>query len=360
MLSILVSITLFFSAQAPRTEDNAGLRQAALTEFWMGRYANAEELIRKALALIPPSNNEYEVALNHLALGDILQGERRFLNAEQEYRKAIPLLSDHREWSHDAATVWRHLAAGLAGEARYREALAALKKASALVSNDKVEDPGLNAQILNDFGFIYYKQRTWDKAEKFFLRASAIQFTPSNPLDVDQWQILNNLGNLYQHTRKYAKAEDVYTHALQLAEVRRGPSHPALSVVLGDLGMLYVRIGRYQEAESRLQRSREILEHSRVSYDPIFMMRTLYGLGETYHHENDPSRAEEMLARATEIARKLTLPTEMPEVLEVLNSYAKVLNELSHSAEAERLQAEVQRIRAAMAYTVPLGNANYD
>jgi hypothetical protein len=48
----------------------------------------------------------------------------------------------------------------------------------------------------------------------------------------------------------------------------------------------------------------------------------------------------------------------MPEVLAVLETYATVLKQLSNFTEAERLQAEAQRIRATMEYTVPAANAN--
>ena len=48
---------------------------------------------------------------------------------------------------------------------------------------------------------------------------------------------------------------------------------------------------------------------------------------------------------------------DMPEVVDVLDTYAKVLKELSNPVEAERLQMEARRIRASMAYTVPVGNA---
>jgi tetratricopeptide (TPR) repeat protein len=358
MLSILVSITLLLSGEIHRVDDNAGLREAAFAAFQTGQYLTAEELSHRALDLAQLSGNEYDMALSYSALGDVLQAERRLAEAERNYGKAISLLGHQRERAHDAAIVWRSLAAGLTAEARYREALAALKEASTLVSKNKLEDPGLNAQILNNLGFIYYNQGKRDKAEKLFLAASGFQFTPSNPLDVDQWQILNNLGRLYQFTNKYEKAEDLYKRALQLVEVRRGPSHPGLSVVLDNLGMLYARTGRYREAESQFQRSLAILEHSRMSFDAIFMMRTLYGLGEAYRRQNDAVRAEEMLARAAEIARRLVRPSEMPEVVEILDSDAKVLNDLSHSAEAQRLEMEAERIRATMAYTVPLGNAN--
>src|SRR5262249_6369058 len=157
----------------------------------------------------------------------------------------IVLLRQQPERAHDAAVVWRHLAAALTAESRYREALVALKEASNLVSKSKVDDPGLNAQILNNLGFIYYNQGKVGKAETFFLQAGGLQFAPNNRLDVDEWQIINNLGRLYQATQKYAKAEDFYSRALQLAEVRRGHSDPVLSVVLVNLGMLYVRNGRY-------------------------------------------------------------------------------------------------------------------
>jgi hypothetical protein len=89
----------------------------------------------------------------------------------------------------------------------------------------------------------------------------------------------------------------------------------------------------------------------------MFMMRTLYGLGGTYLRENDAMRAEGMLARAAEIACTRALALEMPEALEVLDTYAKVLKDSSNSVEAQRLQMEAQRIRASMAYTVPVENA---
>ena len=120
---------------------------------------------------------------------------------------------------------------------------------------------------------------------------------------------------------------------------------------------LYAGTGRYQEAKSQFQKSLAILEHSRTSFDAMFMMRTLYGLGALYLRENDAIRAGEMLARAAGVTRGRVLPVEVPEVLDVLDTYAKVLKDLSNSVEAQRLQMEAQRIRASMAYTVRVWNA---
>jgi tetratricopeptide (TPR) repeat protein len=206
MASILVIITLLFGGTVPPAADYVNLRQASLAEYQMGHFARAEELIHKALDLAETINDENDVALGYSALGDIRQMEKRFPDAERNYRKAISLLSHHRERSHAAAIVWRNLAGILTAEGRYGEALAALKEASTLVNKNKVEDPNLKAQILNSFGVIYYHQRKMAKAERSFLRATELQFTASNLLDVDLWQILNNLGRVYQITREYAKA----------------------------------------------------------------------------------------------------------------------------------------------------------
>lgn len=266
-------------------------------------------------------------------------------------------LGGQPQQAYNAVVAWRHVAARLTAEGRYREALGVLEQASDQVSKDKLQDPCLNAQILNNLGFIYYNQGKMNKAEKLFLRASEFQFTSADPLDVDRWQILNNLGRLYQKTEKYAKAEDFYARALEQAEVRLGQSDPRLTVVLVNRGVLYLRTGRYKDAESQFQRSLTILESSKVTFDAIFLMRALYGLGETYRRENDALQAEKMLGRAADIGRRLGR-AGMPEVVEVLDAYARVLNDLSHSEEAERLKMEAQRIRASLEYSVPVQNAN--
>ena len=69
--------------------------------------------------------------------------------------------------------------------------------------------------------------------------------------------------------------------------------------------------------------------------------------------ENDPSRAEPMLRRAADIARRhQNQPFWISEIPYVLDDYAAVLRELWNSEDADLLHAEAQRIRAAAAFTV--------
>ena len=81
-------------------------------------------------------------------------------------------------------------------------------------------------------------------------------------------------------------------------------------------------------------------------------MEALYGLGKTYMKENDPIRAEPMLRRAADIARRNQKPPFLiPEILHVLDDYATVLRDL-WNPDADLLRAEAERIRAATAFTV--------
>jgi tetratricopeptide (TPR) repeat protein len=356
MVSILFTVALLLGGGISEG-DSSRLRQAGLAEFQSGHYLKAEEFIRKAVDAAETTNDAFEAALGYSALGEIQHAERQFAEAEQNYRKAISLLGPHAERIHDAAMVWSDLTATLISEARYDDALAAAKEASKLAAKVKVDDPRLDAQILNSFGVIYYRQKKMDKAATSLVQAAAVPFTPSHPLDVDPWQILNNLGRVYQSIRQYDKAEDAYRRSLHLAEVRIGGTHPALGVVFVNLGSMYAAAGRYPEAEEAFQKSLAILEHSKRSYDSILLMRTLSGLGRTYLQANDLIRARDTLSRATEIARRRVLAAEMPEVLEILDTYAKVLERVSSFAEAQVLETEARRIRASLTYTVSATDA---
>jgi len=82
-------------------------------------------------------------------------------------------------------------------------------------------------------------------------------------------------------------------------------------------------------------------------------MEALHGLGKTYVKENDQVRAESALRQAADIARRNQNQTILiPEILQVLDDYSTVLRDLWNPADADRLNAEAQRIRAAAAFTV--------
>jgi len=347
MSYVLITIALLFS-------DYASLRQEGLVEFQKGHYPQAEVLIRTAIEGAKSNHDEYVEALSYSALGDILQMQLRFIDAEREYRKALLILNSDTTRTHATAIVWRDLSAALMADGQLREAVSALKQASKLLAASKVDDPNLSAQIHNGLGVIQFQQGDFDKAESSFARAAAFPITSSGPNDTGRWQMINNLAKVYEVKHQYRKAEDALTRSLQLAVAQVGPSNPNVAVLHGNLGSVYRATGRTEDAQNQFLIGLGILERSSTPFEELILMNTLYGLAKTCIDQKDEVRAKPILARAAAIARKQVAAAEMPEVSEILETYSKVLMDLSNPSEAEHVQAEARRVRAAMAFTVPV------
>jgi len=346
---------IFVTVLNTAAQDNAGtdLRRQALNEYRVGHYSQAELLLTRALEATQQTSNEYEVALIYAALGDTYQEELRLQKAEQLYRKSISIFLRQPERSHALAIAWRNLASALTAETDYREALAALDRASKLVETEKLVDAKLNAEILNGRGIIYFHQGELGKAKTYLAHAAQIIPASSEPWELSAEDILNNLAGVYQSSGESRKAEQTYKRALQLTEMRLGPSHPNVAPTLTNLGALCVELKRYKEAESYFQSSVQILAQPETGTNEYRLMEALYGLGKTYMKEHDPIRAEPTLRRAVDIGRRNQNQLFLiPEILHLLDDYEVVLRDLRNPEDADLLHAEAQRIRAAAAFTV--------
>ena len=349
MSYILIALSLL-------SGEYTSLRRASLLELLAGHYIQAEVLARTAIESARSHDDQYAEALSYSDLGDALQAQGRFLEAEREYRDAISILNQQSERSHATAIVWRSLASDLTSEKRYREARAALKQAATLISKNRIQDPSLSAAVLNSLGVVQFDEGKVDKAERSFTRAALLPWDPNTLGNAGLWEILSNMGQVYQTRHQTVKAEEAYSQSLHLAELQMGTGHPTLAILHTNLGSFYSDMGRLSEAEKHFQLSLAILEGANVRGADATLMHTLYELAGTYIREHQEARAEPLLAQATTIARKHAAAGEMPEIAEIFDMYSRVLKDLSNASEAEHLQSEARRVRAAMALTVPVGS----
>jgi len=336
--------------------DYASLRKVSVSEFLAGHYLQAEVLARTAIESAHSHDDRYAEALSYSDLGDALQAQGRFLEAEREYRNAISILNQQSMGSHAAAIVWRSLASDLTAEKRYRDARAALKQAATLIAKNRIQDPSLSAAVLNGLGVVQFDEGEIDKAERSFTRAASLPWDPDTLGNAGRWEILSNMGRVYQIRHLMVKAEEAYSQSLHLAELQMGAGHPAIALLHTNLGTFYSNMGRFSEAEKHFQLSLAIFESANVFGGDATLMHTLYELAGTYIREHQEARAEPLLAQATTIARKHTAAGEMPEIAEIFDMYSRVLKDLSNASEAEHLQSEARRARAALAFTVPVGS----
>jgi tetratricopeptide (TPR) repeat protein len=343
---------IFLTVALNQNPDYVAIRKQGMSEYRARHYGEAQQALEKALAAAEQANDLYEVALTSSALGDVYQQELRFKEAEHSYRKGVAILLREPGRTHALAIMWRNLASVLVAETRYQDALAALDEASRLVRVNGLQDAQLKAEILNSRGTIYFYQRRWSTAKKYFLRAIQ-ETTGGYTEDLTTEGILNNLARAYHNSGEQVKAEETYKRAITLAEARLGPSHLNLVAMLTNLAALCNDLGRFDEAEGYFQRSLGILEKSGTMFDETQMMEALHGLGKTHMGKHDAVRAEPLLKRASAIARQnLNQSIMIPEILRILDDYSKVLRELQNPNAADDVHAEAQRIRATSAFTV--------
>jgi tetratricopeptide (TPR) repeat protein len=159
---------------------------------------------------------------------------------------------------------------------------------------------------------------------------------------------------VYQIKRQYAKAEKAYAASLRFAG--DDPNHLSLAIIHDGLGSLYMDTSRFKEAESQFREGLALLEGMDLSSNTLQIMHTLFQLARTRIAQNDEAHAQPFLERAASMARRDGNAADKPEIAAILDVYAKVLKDLSNLSEADHVQTEARRIRAGMAFTVPLAN----
>jgi tetratricopeptide (TPR) repeat protein len=205
------------------------LNQGGFYLHGRGRYAEAEPLCRRALAIreraLGPNHQSTAASLNNLA--ELYRDQGRYAEAEPLYQRALAI--DEKALGPD--------------------------------------HPG-TAVDLNNLALLYYNQGRYGEAEPLYQAALAIYEKALGPDHADTAASLNNLAGLYDEQGRYPEAELLYQRALTIREKALGPDHPDTAQSLNNLALLYHSQGRYAEAEPLLQRALAIREKALGSDHP--------------------------------------------------------------------------------------------
>ena len=121
-----------------------------------------------------------------------------------------------------------------------------------------------NGTVLNELGTLYIKQKEYDKAEGYYLKA----------IESGDVKALNNLGILYNEKKEYDKAEGYYLKAIESGDVK----------ALYNLGNLYNKQKEYDKAETYYLKS---IESENVialnNFGTVYYEKKEYDKAETYY-----------------------------------------------------------------------------
>ena len=234
----------YFVDLIQRDPDHAdALHGLAAVDAAEGRFANAERLLRRAIAL-----NPVQVAYQ-VSLADALLADGRVEEAERLCRHAMAL-------EPSFAPVHVSLGAVLIHLRRLDEAIEALLKAVDL-------EPGF-AEAYNHLGRAYNNRRELRRAADAFRRAVLLR--------PDYTVAYNNLGHALRGLGELDEARSVFEHVLALDE-NYHPARRNLATVLAAQGELDEAAQRLEECVEHAPRDRAALEQLGVVQHTLGRLR---------------------------------------------------------------------------------------
>jgi tetratricopeptide (TPR) repeat protein len=259
-----------------RWADEAGIaeptvrlvNQLALLLIAKARYAEAEPLFRRALAIVEasygPDHPHMASVLNGLALW--LKDMNRLGEAEPLIRRALNI--DEARYGPDhpeVATDLNNLAGVVFDANRLDEAEGIYRRAlNIYVASYGPNHPNV-AIGLNNLAALLRKMTRFGEAKLLLQRALEIDeasFGSNHPKVATR---LNNLAELLRATNRLGEAEQYLRRAVAIDEASYGPNHPNVAIDLNNLAGLLRDTNRLGEADPLLRRALAIFE---ASYGP--------------------------------------------------------------------------------------------
>ncbi len=323
----------------------ASVRNTIGNTLWgLGRYAQAEPILRKSLAIrraaLPAGHPDIAKGLNYLAW--LLQTQNKLDEAEPLARESLAISRAALPAGHlDIANSLNNLAVLLQKQTKlaeaeqlYREGLAILR--AALPAEHRQIATGLNnlAQLLRD-------QNKPAEAEPLYREALAIDRKALAAGHPNIATSLNNLALLLQDQNKLAEAEPLLREALATYRASLPTGHPNIATGLNNLALLLQAQNKPVEAESLLREALAIDRTALPAGHPG-IATSLNNLAGLYWSQGKLDQSIPMIEEALK-AQEAALGRQHPNTLMTVGNLGVNYNDAGRIAEAIPLLEEASR-----------------
>ena len=268
------------------------------------------------------------------ALGRVNDQLGRFAEAERMLRRALALRRTHLGDSHmDVAATLNSLSNVLAQTDRREESLGLAREALAI--QQRVLGPN-HLEVAATLSMVARRSGDLPAAESLFRAAREIQRASLGPEHRELALTSRDLADNLAAQGKNDAAEAMLRETLAIQERLAGPEHASAAGTMTALANL-LRAQRIKEAEaeSLYHRAIDILKRE-VPDRPARLVGPLYGLEELAHSRGDHARAEALARDVLDIQQR-TIGTEHPMVTESMDVIAEHLAAQRRYSEAERV-----------------------
>jgi len=323
------------------------LEAIARTYHGLGEYADAERLLRSALATrVAAEGRETDgVAETLNTLGSTLQVQRKADESEKLLREALAIRQKrHGRESAEVAATLNELARTLVNKSAYPEAEKLANEG--LQIRERIFGPNSSevAESLRTLGSLYTEQEEWKRTVEVENRQVAILrgLHDDGPLLASA---LNDLAVAQTQLGDFDAAEKTFAESIRILTSVLGEDHPEYASTLENLGNIWYRKGEYARTAENLEKVLAIRRRA-LGDDAEPVARTTANLGSVYASSGNDVASLPKFQKALEGLTKFLGP-DHPDVGSVLMSEAGALMRLGRLDEAEAAARRGMAIRLA-------------
>jgi eukaryotic-like serine/threonine-protein kinase len=288
-------------AQHPRVaqiQHNLGV-----VAFRQGRYADADQLFRDALAVRAAAYgvDSVDYAMTMQALGNVEITEDRVDDARAHFAQAIRILEARLGPDHpDVANAYNDIGGTYHRAGLYALALANARRVLALREKALGPDHPDVAESLVNLAIEAKNLEQWDAIDPSYRRALAIYAKALGPGSFEAGITYINLGEAKRAQGALDAAADAYAQAQQILAARLGEAHPVLAHVWNGIGQLALARGHLDAAVPLLERAVAMRAHDHT--DATDLAESRFALA-TAIAATDRARATQLAASARDAYR---------------------------------------------------------
>ena len=317
----------------------------ALSYNRMGQYREAESLYLKRYKQagrldaqgIPIPHDKYPFGCCNLAGIYINQG--RYKDAEQLLKKA---LAGAQYWKPDDE--WRlyytgTLARAYTGQGRYKEAEQLYETILKKMYKVSGEDDNETLNIKDGFAKLRLLQGNYDQAEEMLVETMETRKRRWGSQHTRTLVSMNNLAVLRTRQERYDDANAMFVEVLKARQQKLGENHPSTLGTIHCLGVLRREQQSYEEAENLLRQALEGRKFKLGKNHPA-CFGSMHELAILYKEQTRYEEAEKYLLEAVE-GRRLKLGDTHPHTIESLNNLIALYEAWNKPEKANQWRAKL-------------------
>ncbi len=310
-------------------------RLIANSYFYLAQYDNARESYWHIYNIALANNDDTKLALAYLGIGGChfhqnktKQAEKYFLKAKEQYEKDSE--------NSDLSNVYNWL--GIVYNKQEKLYLALEMNQKAMEFAEKKQNYATMETSCISVALTFFYIGDSERALEYFKKAESINNHTKNI--AAKADIYNNLGMFYRRQKDYWEAVKYYKKAIELRLQYFDEDYLRLGYSYGNLAAAEIDFGDYKSAKKDLDKALE--SYSKLEYNPNLVQTIIAQLGLIAVKENDVQAVKAELDKYETIQSEYNTSEEIELYLYVKYMYSELIGDFKNAHEYHKQFSEIR------------------